>query len=383
MDGDMDPKKWRSYATRRIDVSADERLSQGAAGNDDSMRMILDLDGQAEMPAFSIAQPWFDHLFSSVHIATVEISQAGRCGAMATPCHAVALLIPQSTDAQKAFKARVNHATLAAQPMPLDGKGRREVAPFPLTMQTFFGRHTFSFGSSRRSEIVLTDGLATQHLHLHFEMHTALLLLTDTSNIGTWISTESSGPQLLRQRTWPVLSTTSIVLGDTQQYRFELRLAEDQRDTDAFLTMFRRYTVSLELSLSLCIKPLASIRDPQLMYEGLYLRLHHVGPAEYERINTCLRLSDARLFAVKSISEQSISRHPAQITSISRRTQPGVEADLLRSLHHVSGTLPPPRCLSADVLRSRTLSASWMLSHTAMSCTLPPSSSPMVAWPGS
>ena len=262
---------------------------------------------------------------------------------MASPCHAVALLIPQSTDAQKAFKAHVNHTTLAVQPIPLDGKGRREVAPFLLTMQTFFGRHTFSFGSSRRNEIVLTGGLDIQHLHLHFEMHTALLLLTDTSNAGTWISTESSAPKLLRQQTWPILSTTSIVLGDTQQYRFELRLAHDQRDTDAFLETFRRYTLSLELSLSLCIKPLASIRDPLLMYGGLYLRLHHVGPAGYERINTCLRLSDARLFAVKSISEQSVSRRSGQITVISRRTQFHAEADLLRNLHHVSRTFAPPR----------------------------------------
>lgn len=80
---------------------------------------------------------------------------------MATPCPAVALLIPQSTDAQKAFKARVNHATLAVQSVPLNGERRREVAPFLLTMQTFFGRHTFFFGSSRRNEIVLTDGLDT------------------------------------------------------------------------------------------------------------------------------------------------------------------------------------------------------------------------------
>lgn len=255
---------------------------------------------------------------------------------MATPCPAVALLVPQSNDAQKAFKAHVNHATLAVQPIPLDGKRRREAAPFLLTMQTFFGRHTFSFGSSRRNEIVLTGGLDTQHLHLHFEMHTSLLLLTDTSTTGTWISTEGSTPKLLRQRTWPVLSTTSIILGDTQQYRFELRLANDQRGTEAFLQTFRRYTLSLELSPSLCIKPLTSIRDPLLMYEGLYFRLHHVGPAGYERINTCLRLSDARLFAVKSVINESVSRGPAQITSVSQRTQPRAEADLLRDLHHVS-----------------------------------------------
>ena len=261
---------------------------------------------------------------------------------MATPFHAVALLVPQSPDAQKAFKAHVNHATLAVQPTPLDGKRRREVTPLLLTMHTFFGRHTFSLGSSRRNEIVLRGGLDTQHLHLHFEMHTSLLLLTDTSNAGTWITTESSAPTLLRQRTWPVLSTTSIALGDTQQYRFELRLVNDPRETEAFLHIFRRYTLSLELSTSLWIKPLASIRDPLLMCGGLYFRLHHVGPAGYERINTCLRLSDARLFAVKSVTDEGVlRRRPSQITSWSWRTQPREEADLLRNLRHVSRASPP------------------------------------------
>lgn len=258
---------------------------------------------------------------------------------MATSSQAVALLVPHSVAAGKAMKARVNHAVIADQPTPvaLDGKRRGEAPPL-LTFRAFFGRHSFSFGTSRRNEIVLPakGGLGAQHLHLHFEMHTSLLLLTDTSTSGTWVSTECSAvPQLLRQRTWPILSTTKISIGDQQQYQFQVRLTEDLRGSDMFLELFRAYMSSLELSPPLFVKPLASIQTPQVMHQGLYFRLHHVGPARYERINTCLRLSDGRLFAVKVI-ESDVSVHLAQAVMTSKGIGPPAEAVVLRYLSHVS-----------------------------------------------
>ena len=256
--------------------------------------------------------------------------------AVAGPYHAVARLVPRSVSAQAAIKARVNHGVVVNQPT-LDGEQGRETASFLLMIETFLGRRSFSFGTSRRNELVLSsgDGLDAQHLHLHFELHTSLILLTDTSEKGTWIRQASlSVPKLLRQQTWPILSPTSILLGDRQQYHFQIQMTEDQRHTRAFHEMFRRYISSLEISLSLYIKGLASIQDPQVICEGTYFQLHAVGPATYERINTCLRLSDGRLFALKSVDEQNELQAPALILK-SSASEAQREAGVLRDLSHV------------------------------------------------
>ena len=262
---------------------------------------------------------------------------------------AIALLTPQSTEAKKAFQARANRFILSDQPArdspSQDYLAFESIPVEPTLLLNFcnmFSRRRISLGTSRHNSIVLprTLGLDAHHLHLRFEMHTAVLLLTDTSDAGTWMSTAGFvDPQLLRHRTWPILDTTTLFLGHDRSFQLRIDLPRDLRGTDAYRTLFQRYALSLELSLPLHIKPIALIGQPLMVYEGLYLRLHMVGLARFERVHLGIRLSDGHLIAVKSIRRRT--SHSGTATRLKGSGQGGsaTETDLLRSLDHVS-TVP-------------------------------------------
>ena len=57
-----------------------------------------------------------------------------------------------------------------------------------------------SGGTAHRNTIVLprTDGIDDQHIHLHFEMQTSLLPLSDQSSAGTWISQQGLTARIWR-----------------------------------------------------------------------------------------------------------------------------------------------------------------------------------------
>ena len=278
----------------------------------------------------------------------LQLSQAGEAmTTMSMRAYPLALPIPQSKDAYKALKDRVNHVMIANQPLAVSPSSAQEyrMHPFPLSLRIFFGRRAMSFGTARRNAIVLPsgDGVEVQHLYLHFELQTSLLLLTDSSYEGTWICSHgSASPKLLHHSTWPFLTSTSIKIGHQLKYHFEIRLTEDQRHGEAFTQAFERYITSLQLSLTLFIKPLSFIQDP-LVLDGGFIRLHRIGAAKYERVSTYLELSKGRLSAVKIIvwSGQPLLQH-----ALSRSS---TEATILRALDNVGRHLPCTVCAAAGL----------------------------------
>ena len=113
-----------------------------------------------------------------------------------------------------------------------------------LDFAMLLGRSCVAFGSSRAAEIRFpaTAGISTVHFILHFDLRTAKLLLTDTSDSGTFIwDNTCSRPQLLRRSTHQLTSCTIVQLGPDPKLRFCFKVEENIN-----LQLLERYGRSIE-----------------------------------------------------------------------------------------------------------------------------------------
>jgi hypothetical protein len=90
--------------------------------------------------------------------------------------------------------------------------------------RTILGRSCASLGASRASSIKLprAQGICSEHLQLHFDLHSKALLLTDTSKFGTYVRVGNDKLSLLRHQTVEVSSRTYIKLGTDGQFEFNI-----------------------------------------------------------------------------------------------------------------------------------------------------------------
>lgn len=277
-----------------------------------------------------------NHSIKQLHLPARQEREAVSCGGLV-------LVIPLSVAAHLALKTRRNHAVVADSSAHGHALGRPDslratsTGPVCLTFTNLFGRSCFSFGSTRFNEIVLPSatGIEACHFQIRFEMQTTLLLLVDTSESGTQIlDSSSANPRLLRQGAWPLLQSTTVSFGRDQLLRFRIELMEDWRETEAFRTLFMRYAESVRGLAPISIKAMSSVKDPRVLFEGRYMSLHAVGGGRYERVYTCLRLADGRLFAVKIAPRPLL---PPRSDGRGDGSEVGLtEAGLLSQLRHVS-----------------------------------------------
>ncbi len=211
---------------------------------------------------------------------------------------AFAYALPLSGDAVKAVQLRANRRLCG------DASARRD-RYVTLNFATLLGRRCLSFGSSRSNEFLLpqTEDVAARQFIIYFELHTATLLLTDTSRDGTWLSNESTPMQCLHQAAYPLLKINDIGFGHGQRYRFRILVVDSAIDPTAFSSLFQRYAQSIgQKNPRLTHKLTAALSA----LNDSFISLHKVGRGKYENVNTCLRLSDGVLFAAKKPSCTSV-----------------------------------------------------------------------------
>ena len=215
---------------------------------------------------------------------------------------AFAYVLPLSADAAEAMQLRANRRLCG------EVHARRDLVPFgskrcyvKLNFATLLGRRCLSFGSSRSNEFLLppAEDVAARQFILHFELHTATLLLTDTSRYGTWLSNDSTPKRSLHQATYPLGQSNVISFGLGQRYQFRIVLADSVSDPIAFSGLFQRYTQSIGQKYPRLIHKLTAALSS---LDDSFISLHKVGLGKYENVNTCLRLSDGVLFAAKKLS---------------------------------------------------------------------------------
>lgn len=252
-------------------------------------------------------------------------------------------LSPLSADATAALDLRANRGLLGGAPVCKDPNtaavkgGRKGQYVIKLDYALLFGRRCLSFGSSRSNEFQFpqADDIGEHHFIIHFEMQTAVLLLTDTSLKGTWIFDSSTQKfRLLRRATYPVLQTTEIRFGQEHRYCFRIVVVEYMRDLLAFSKLFRNYARSINKPAPTFLKGTGSMLKSVVTLNDRFVCLHRVGRGEFETIHTCLRLADGMLFAAKKLYHHTSEEDRA--TWIVGRQYAQAEVRLLSRIRHVS-----------------------------------------------
>ena len=219
---------------------------------------------------------------------------------------AFAYALPLSADAAEAMQLRANRRLCG------DVHARRDLVPFDskrcyvqLNFATLLGRRYLSFGSSRSNVFLLppAEDVAAHQFILHFELYTATLVLTDTSQHGTWLSNDSTPKRSLHQATYPLIQSNDIGFGHGQRYRFRIVVADSAIDPIIFSDLFQRYAQSVGQKHP---RPSHKLTAALSVLDDSFISLHKVGLGKYENVNTCLRLSDGVLFAAKIPSWQSV-----------------------------------------------------------------------------
>ena len=255
---------------------------------------------------------------------------------------AFAFLVPMSIDALKALKIRDNKAMLEdagsfGHIIPHKATtSRQRSCVVKLDYASLFGRRRLTFGTSRRNNVRFPEegDVGATHFRLHFEMHTGVILLTDVSPEGTWVSSHpTEGFQLLHHATYPLLQTSYIQIGQHQCYRFQIAVAPYMRDIPAFITLFNAYAQSIHQTTPGYVKDLKSIERPLVTLDDKFVNLHRVGQSKFEIVYTCLRIVDGRLFAVKESTHPAIEHR--QLVGIATQQEALHEMRLLRSVRHV------------------------------------------------
>lgn len=247
--------------------------------------------------------------------------------------HVFAYLTPISTDAILVLESRYNNALLD-DARTADGTS---FARIKLDFRILFGRPSLSFGSSRYNEVVFPQAadIDSRHFALHFQMQTGLLLLTDTSRDGTWVS---CGPthtlQLIHNATQPIPQHAVIAFGRRGRCRFLVSLPDYARDASLFAELFQGYANSIDDPTSFAVKRWCAHCEPIERVEGRggkqgYLCLNLVAKGGFGMVRTCLRVSDGAVFAVKSVVPQHSRNHLIRQMVLD-------EANLLRRIRHVS-----------------------------------------------
>lgn len=212
-----------------------------------------------------------------------------------------------------------------------------------LDYAALFGRRYLTFGSSRRSDFRFPKGVGVgaTHFLLHFEMHTAVLLLTDRSPNGTWVSSHpTQGFKRLHQATYPLLQTLYIRIGQQQCYGFQVTVAPYMKDMPAFINLFNAYAQSIDRSTPGFVQDLKSIGIPLVTLDEKFINLHRVGQSKFEMVHTCLRVADGRLFAVKQLTYSTLEH--GKPMGVARQQEALRETSLLSSIRHVCSASSPP-----------------------------------------
>lgn len=179
--------------------------------------------------------------------------------------NAFAFLEALSIDAEKALALQINRALLT-NPEPDEIKSLimiRQQQAVKLDFALLLGRRCLSFGCSRSDEIQfpLASDIDRHHFILHFDIQSEVLLLTDTSTRGIWLSDASiQTPRLLHRTTAPLLQTTDIYFGRDQRYQFRITASSGVNDKTTFARLFEDYAKSIhQMTPSLIERPSLSV----------------------------------------------------------------------------------------------------------------------------
>ena len=276
--------------------------------------------------------PYHGDLRASLH--TLEPDQLSiMASASLAISTAFAYALPLSAGAVEAIQLRANRRLCG------DVHARRDLVPFDsqrcyikLNFATFLGRRYISFGSSRCNEFLLPPAkdVAAHQFFLHFELHTATLLLTDTSQYGTWLSNDFTPKRSLHRATYPLVQSNDIGFGNGQRYRFRIVVADSAIDPIIFPDLFQRYVQSIGRKHPRLIHKLTAALSN---VNDSFINLHKVGLGKYENVNTCLRLSDGVLFAAKKLFCEPVGEEDPR-RAVGHRSVIK-EAQFLRDARHV------------------------------------------------
>jgi len=238
-----------------------------------------------------------------------------------SPYHIFAVITPVSADAIACLDVHHNASYVAPRGDAITSLRLR------LDFQSIFGRPSLSFGSSYRDNVLLRsagtsdgDGIEARHFAIHFEMQTGLLLLTDTSGTGTWISDEATlSSTLLRSTTYPLTRPTIIVLGHRRQFRFMVTMT-DYINSPSFNDLFRFYARSINTPSPSFVRPFCTSGSRLAVIRGAsdYFRLHKIHKSCSGTVHLCLRMSGSSLFAVKTFAKSSMKNARNQVRVLQR-----------------------------------------------------------------
>lgn len=262
----------------------------------------------------------------------MSVLQSGRQSCSRS--QAFAIITPISHEAIGSLGVHHNASFLATK------SNIKEPLRLNLDFGSIFGRTSLSFGSSHHDNIMLyrtaDDNVEARHFVIHFEMQTGLLLLTDTSQSGTWISNAATlTSTLLKSTTYPLTHSTIVVLGREHQFRILLTVTDYARSS-TFAKLFDAYAKSINRPVPNFVRPLCTSCSKSTTIQGThrYVRLHKVAKGGFGTVYTCLRIADGTLFAVKTCPTRQSATLEDQ-AKISKETAMN-ELNLLKRARHVS-----------------------------------------------
>ena len=250
-----------------------------------------------------------------------------------------AFLIPLSTDTNEALRSRTSRRMLEKANLYPDlssdmvNSDRGHGFLIRLDFALLFSRRYLSFEASRDNDLEFPSAahdVSQRQFILHFEMQTAILLLTDVSNQGTWILDEPRPPKLLHWATYPLLHTTCIGFGQGHRYRLRITVADYMKNLAAFSELFIKYSQTVNQPPPILISSTNIVRPPLLVLDNKFVSLQSIGVGEFEILSSCLRLSDGKLLAIKELHSH---RQDSRVTSRQRAQN---EIRLLGLAKHIS-----------------------------------------------
>ena len=154
--------------------------------------------------------------------------------------------------------------------------------------------------------------------------------------------------------------------------RFRLDPYDLANSLPDFGSVFQRYLRSTDRLQHLCLGRLSLMHNPISVLSDRLVQLHSVGQGLFETVNTCLRVADGKLLAVKTLLPSGGATERDQQQSTVEFPDANDEVSLLSRMQHVCYTILHIGNDIANLKHSQMWSSSW--------ATHPPSRLPSYLW---
>lgn len=162
--------------------------------------------------------------------------------------------------------------------------------------------------------------ISRAHFRIHYNLSSGVLMITDSSMNGTIV-----GRSLLRRRSAPLMTTTTVCCGTRDRYRFQVHIPDHTKHQDLYHHNYRRFTQKLGCTPCVYLPTPTPAHQPIPLGHD-YSIFEGICNGGFGAVNTVIRNRDGLVFAAKTIAGQAES---------GQTTFPE-EVKIMRKLSHVS-----------------------------------------------